>query len=78
MKDLVEFIAKALVEKPDEVQVTERVSGTDVIVEVQVAQADMGRMIGRSGRIINAIRALAQVSAARDGQRAHVELLEED
>jgi hypothetical protein len=78
MKELVEYIAKALVEDPAQVVATEMVHGADVTVELKVAQSDMGRVIGRNGRVINAIRALAQMCAARDGQRAFVELIEED
>jgi predicted RNA-binding protein YlqC (UPF0109 family) len=78
MKELVEYLAKALVEDPSQVVATEIVHGTDVTVELKVAQSDMGRVIGRSGRVINAIRTLAQMCAARDGQRAFVELIEDD
>ena len=78
MKELVEYLAKALVEDPSQVVATEIVHGMDVTVELKVAQSDMGRVIGRSGRVINAIRTLAQMCAARDGQRAFVELIEED
>jgi uncharacterized protein len=78
MKELVEYLAKALVEDPSQVVATEIVEGMDVTVELKVAQSDMGRVIGRSGRVINAIRTLAQMCAARDGQRAFVELIEED
>ena len=78
MKELVEYLAKSLVEDPSQVVATEIVHGTDVTVELKVAQSDMGRVIGRSGRVINAIRTLTQMCAAREGQRAFVELIEED
>jgi uncharacterized protein len=78
MKELVEYLAKALVEDPSQVVATEIVHGTDVTVELKVAQSDMGRVIGRSGRVINAIRTLAQMCAAREGQRAFVELIEDE
>ncbi len=77
MKELVEYLAKALVDNPEQVMVTETLTGADVVVEVQVAPDDMGRIIGRGGRVINAIRTLAQMCAARDGQRAYVELMED-
>ena len=51
MKDLVEVIAKALVDHPDEVVVTEKTEGKNVIVELHVAQSDMGKVIGKQGRI---------------------------
>jgi hypothetical protein len=77
MKDLVEYLAKALVDEPDEVQVTEVVTGADVILELRVAPADMGRIIGRNGKVISAIRALVQVCAAREAKRALLELVED-
>lgn len=77
MKELVEYLAKALVDEPDHVLVTENITGNDILVDVQVAPNDMGRMIGRNGRIINAIRTLAQMCAARDGKRVFVELVED-
>lgn len=77
MKELVEYLAKALVDEPEQVVVTESLAGHDILVDVQVAPGDMGRMIGRNGRVINAIRTLAQMCAARDGQRVFVELVED-
>ena len=63
MKELVEVIAKALVEHPDEVSVTERESGRDLIVELRVAPSDMGKVIGRQGRIAKAIRAVVKAAS---------------
>lgn len=77
MKDLVEYLAKALVDEPDQVQVTEVVTGPDVLLELRVAPGDMGRIIGRGGKVITAIRALVQVSAAREAKRATLELVED-
>ncbi len=77
MKALVEYIAQALVDEPDQVQVTEVVNGPEVILELRVAQADMGRIIGRGGKVIMAIRKLVQVCAAREAKRAELELLED-
>lgn len=78
MKELVEYLAKALVDDPDQVRVTEVVTGPDVLLELRVAPDDMGRIIGRNGKVITAIRALVQVCAAREARRAQLELIEED
>jgi hypothetical protein len=77
MKDLVEYIIKAVVDAPEAVEVTETRTEETVRVNVRVAQPDMGRVIGRSGRVINAIRAVTQMAAARNDLRAEVELLED-
>ncbi len=76
MKDLVEYIAKALVDDPGQVVVTEIETGLDVILELHVAQPDMGRVIGRGGRVANAIRTLVQMCAAREAKRAQLEIVE--
>jgi hypothetical protein len=76
MKTLVEYIAKSLVDDPEQVSVTEIDNGRDIILELRVAQPDMGRVIGRGGRVANAIRALVQVSAARSGKSADLEIVE--
>jgi predicted RNA-binding protein YlqC (UPF0109 family) len=78
MKELVEFIVKSLVDNPDQVEVHEIDDRSATIVEVSVAQPDMGRVIGKSGRVINSIRSIVQVAAARQGQRVSVEIIEED
>jgi hypothetical protein len=77
MKELVEHIAKALVDDPAQVSVTEVTTGSDVLLELRVAPDDMGRVIGRGGRVINALRTLVQMCAAREAKRAHLELIEE-
>ncbi|MGQ9584176.1 MAG: KH domain-containing protein [Anaerolineae bacterium] len=66
MKELIEYIAKGLVDHPDQVRVTEQVSGRSVVVRLKVAQADMGRVIGKDGRVANAMRTLLRVTSARD------------
>ena len=76
MKELVEYMAKALVDDPDRVLVTESVTGTDVILELRVGPGDMGRVIGRGGRVVNAMRALVQMTAARQARRAQLEIIE--
>ena len=74
MKELVEVIARALVEHPDEVSVTERESGRDLIVELRVAPSDMGKVIGRQGRIAKAIRTVLKAQAVRDDVRVSLDI----
>ncbi|MCR5210433.1 MAG: hypothetical protein BWY61_01489 [Firmicutes bacterium ADurb.Bin354] len=76
MKELVEVIAKALVEKPDEVVVTEKVDGKHITVELKVAQSDMGKVIGRQGRIAKAIRAVVKAASTKDDVYADVDIVE--
>jgi hypothetical protein len=76
MKELVEYIAKSLVDDPSRVTVTEVRSGPEVILELRVAPEDMGRVIGRGGRVANAIRTLVQMCAAREAKRAQLEIVE--
>jgi len=78
MKELVEYIVKSLVDQPDEVHVMERQDRDLTILELSVAAPDMGRVIGKGGRIINAIRKLLQVAAAKQGKRTSLELIEVD
>ncbi|MEW5986461.1 MAG: KH domain-containing protein [Chloroflexota bacterium] len=77
MKDLVEYIVKALVEYPEQVSIHETVSASLVSLELSVADSDVGRIIGKGGRVVNSIRTLLQVSAAKQGKRATLELAEE-
>ena len=74
MKSLIEFIAKSIVDDPTEVWVTEENRGRDVLLELTVAEEDMGRVIGRSGRVANAMRVLLRVAAARSGVRATLDI----
>ncbi|VAW29922.1 KH domain RNA binding protein YlqC [hydrothermal vent metagenome] len=76
MKDLVEYVVKSLVESPDEVSVVEIDESNETVLELTVAGSDMGRIIGKRGRVINAIRTLVQVNAAKQGVRVSVELVE--
>lgn len=78
MKDLVAFIVESLVDDPEEVQVAEVRGRGSSVVELSVAAPDMGRVIGKGGRVIDSIRTLMQVRAAKDGIRADLELLEAD
>ncbi len=78
MKELAEFIVQTLVDFPEEVHVRELESDSTTVLELSVANSDMGRVIGRSGRVINSIRAILQVAAAKQGKRVTLELLESD
>ena len=66
MKELVEVIAKALVDDPDSVAVSERQDGRTTVIEVRVADSDMGKVIGKQGRIAKAIRSVVKAAAAKD------------
>ena len=76
MKELVEVIAKALVDSPDEVVVTEKVDGRNVKVELHVAPADMGKVIGRQGRIAKEIRTVVRSYAQRSGVKVSVDIVD--
>ena len=76
MKALIEYIAKTLVEHPDQVQVRESTSGSRVRVELKVARDDMGRIIGKSGKVANSIRTLLRVAAEREGKQATLDVVE--
>ena len=78
MKELVEFIVRSLVGNPDEVRVEAFEDRSETTLELSVAADDMGRVIGRHGRVINSIRSLVQVSAAKEGKRVNLEVLEAD
>jgi len=75
MKDLVEYVAKSLVDDPAAVEVTETRNGSTVVLELRVAPDDMGRVIGKSGRGANAIRVLLRVLAAEQGKRVTLEIV---
>jgi len=76
MKELIEYIAKSLVDDPSSVQVTEVEGASSIILELQVAPEDMGRVIGRKGNVANAMRTLLRVVAAKQGKRASLEIIE--
>lgn len=76
MKDLIEMIAKQLVDDPSQVEVTENEEGGRVRIELKVAKEDMGRVIGKGGRVANSIRVLLRVAAAREGKRASLDIVE--
>ena len=75
MKELVEYVARGLVEHPDQVRVSEVRQGNLIIYELEVAPDDMGKVIGRQGRVINALRALVKAAAVRRGVRVNVEVV---
>ncbi|MBN1370057.1 MAG: KH domain-containing protein [Dehalococcoidaceae bacterium] len=76
MKELVEFIAKSLVNSPDDVVVTEETSEENgIVLKLQVADEDKGRIIGKQGRIAQAMRTLIRVKAAKAGTKASLEIL---
>ena len=74
MKDLVEYIAKSIVSEPDQVQVTEDDLDERVIINLEVAPDDKGKVIGRQGRVAQAIRSLLRVSAVKRDTRARLEI----
>ena len=74
MRELVETIAKALVEHPDEVVVTEKTSGRSILIELQVAPSDMGKVIGKQGRIAKAIRAVVKAASTKTDERVIVDI----
>ena len=75
MKELVEVIAKALVENPDEVVVTEKEEGKHTTIELHVAASDMGKVIGKQGRIAKAIRSVVKAASSKDNKRVDVEII---
>lgn len=76
MRDLVEFLTRTLVEDADAVSVEEVPEGDDILLEVSVAEEDLGRVIGRGGRVANALRTIAKAAGTRDDTRVMVEILE--
>jgi uncharacterized protein len=76
MRDLVEFLTRALVDDPDAVSVEEVEENGDIVLEITVAEDDVGRVIGRGGRIANAIRTVAKAAAVREDRRVIVDILE--
>ena len=74
MKELVKVIAKALVDNPDEVAVTESVKDDEIVVELTVASSDMGKVIGKQGRIAKAIRSVVKAAASKEDKKVIVEI----
>ena len=76
MTELLEFLVKALVEDPDAVEVEELEEDGDLVYEISVAEGDLGRVIGKGGRIANAIRTIAKAAAVRIDRRVIVDILD--
>ena len=76
MKELVEVIAKALVDCPDEVVVTETENEKAIVLELRVAQSDMGKVIGKQGRIARAIRTVVKSAASKSSKKVIVDILQ--
>ena len=76
MKKLAEYIARSLVDNPEEVDVREFVNGRRVDLELSVAKDDMGRVIGKRGRVANSIRTLLRVAAEREGMQVSLDIME--
>ena len=74
MKALVEVITKALVDNPENVVVTERTEGKTIVIEVKVAESDMGKVIGKQGRIAKAIRSVVKAAAAKEDKKVIVDI----
>jgi len=76
VKELIEYIARSLVDDPEEVQIRQERMGGKVRIELKVAKEDMGRVIGKSGRVANSMRVLLRVASAREGKQATLDVVE--
>lgn len=76
MKELVEIIVKALVDEPDQVVITEEVKDDEQVISIKVASDDMGKVIGKQGRIAKAIRTVVKAAAIKDDAKVSVEILQ--
>ena len=76
MKEVVEVIAKALVDYPDQVVVTETETDKSIVVELRVAQSDMGKVIGKQGRIAKAIRSVVKAAASKSEKKVIVDIMQ--
>lgn len=76
MKELVETIAKALVDSPDEVVVTESETEREIVLQLHVAQEDMGKVIGKQGRIAKAIRSVVKAAASKSDKKVIVDIMQ--
>jgi len=75
MRELVEVIAKALVDNPSEVVVSEKKDGRNIMIELHVAPSDMGKVIGKQGRIAKAIRSVVKAASTRENLKVDVEIV---
>ncbi len=78
LKDLLSDLVKPLVTEPDNVVIIEKISGKEVLLKLNVAPADMGKVIGRHGKIAKAIRTVMKAAATASGQRVRVDILDAD
>ncbi len=76
MKELIEYITSSLVDDPTQVEVIQNRRGSQVTIELRVAKEDMGRVIGRGGRVASAMRSLMRVTAGQQNKRASLEIIE--
>ena len=76
MKELIEYIATSLVDDPTQVEVSQVRRGSALTLRLQVSKEDMGRIIGKSGRVANAMRVLLRVTAAQEGKRVALDIVE--
>lgn len=76
LKELLEYLAKALVDNPDDVRVESTETETTVVLELNVAKEDIGKVIGKQGRIARALRTVIKASAVKNGKRAIVEIVD--
>ena len=74
MKEIVELIAKALVDKPEEVVLTETIGEDSILIELSVAESDMGKIIGRSGKIAKAIRSIVKAATSKSDKKVILEI----
>jgi len=78
MKELVEYLVKALVDKPEEVNISQTEEELVTILEIRVASDDAGKVIGKEGRIANAIRTIVKAAGAKNGKRVTVEIMTQE
>lgn len=76
MRELIEYIASSLVDDPSQIEIRQFRRGSQITFKLRVAREDMGRIIGKGGRVANSIRTLLRVSAAREGKRAALDIVE--
>jgi len=76
MEELIEYISTSLVDDPTQVNLKQIRRGSQTIIKLQVAKEDMGRVIGKGGRVANAMRVLLRVAAAQEGRRASLDIVE--
>ena len=75
MKEIVEVIAKAIVDNPNEVVVTEREEGKNLVIELKVAQEDKTRVIGKGGRVADSIRSIVNATSTKENKRVYVKIV---